>query len=178
MTYLSNYVEQSPFQEVTSKSCVTFQNIPIQYIEEQRVAAKFQTWWTTAFGYPRNVYSACWLPPSRFGDWLGVWGFIMKRLHGHITNLSLNALKCVALDLESFRATFIIFKDPVRTGQWTHSVSVIQTSQLMLYREIIAVYSETHTKHTNPLHEQNVQLLNVKLVVERVTWALKGWSSQ
>jgi hypothetical protein len=32
MTYLSNYVEQSPFQEVTGKSCVTFHNIPIPYI--------------------------------------------------------------------------------------------------------------------------------------------------
>jgi len=29
------------------------------------------------------------------------------------------------------------------------SVSVIKTSQLMLYREIIAVCSEIHTKHTN-----------------------------
>jgi hypothetical protein len=28
-----------------------------------------------------------------------------------------------------------------------HSVSVIQTSQLMLYSEIIAVCSEIHTKH-------------------------------
>ena len=32
-----------------------------------------------------------------------------------------------------------------------HSVSVIQTSQLMLYREIIAVCSEIHTKHINTL---------------------------
>jgi len=29
-----------------------------------------------------------------------------------------------------------------------HSVSVIQTNQLMLYREIIAICSEIHTKHT------------------------------
>ena len=32
-----------------------------------------------------------------------------------------------------------------------HTVSVIQTSQLMLYREIIAVCSEIHTKHINTL---------------------------
>jgi hypothetical protein len=32
----------------------------------------------------------------------------------------------------------------------------------MLYREIIAVCSETHTKHINTLCEQNVGLLNVK----------------
>jgi hypothetical protein len=35
----------------------------------------------------------------------------------------------------------------------------------MLYREIIAVCSEIRTKHINTLCEQNVELLNVKLVV-------------
>ena len=33
----------------------------------------------------------------------------------------------------------------------------------MLYREIIAVYSEIHTKHINILCGLNVELLNVKL---------------
>jgi len=33
----------------------------------------------------------------------------------------------------------------------------------MLYREIMAVCSEIHTKHTNTLCGQNVELLNVKL---------------
>jgi hypothetical protein len=32
----------------------------------------------------------------------------------------------------------------------------------MLYREIIAVCSEIHTKHMNALCGQNVELLNVK----------------
>jgi hypothetical protein len=32
----------------------------------------------------------------------------------------------------------------------------------MLYREIIAVCSEIHTKHINTLFGQNVELLNVK----------------
>jgi hypothetical protein len=32
----------------------------------------------------------------------------------------------------------------------------------MLYREIIAVCSQIHTKHTNILYGQNVELLNVK----------------
>jgi hypothetical protein len=36
----------------------------------------------------------------------------------------------------------------------------------MLYREIIAVYSEIHTKHINTVCGQNVELLNVKLVVK------------
>jgi hypothetical protein len=30
-----------------------------------------------------------------------------------------------------------------------HSVSVIKTSQLILYREVIAVCSQIHTKHIN-----------------------------
>ena len=50
-----------------------------------------------------------------------------------------------------------------------HSVSVIQTSQLMLYREIIAVCSQIHTKHINTLCGQNVGFVNVKLVVRIVT---------
>ena len=33
----------------------------------------------------------------------------------------------------------------------------------MLYREIIAVCSQIHTKHTNTPCGQNVELLNVKL---------------
>ena len=43
----------------------------------------------------------------------------------------------------------------------------------MLYREITAVCSEIHTKHTNTtLCGQNVELLNVKLVVHIVTTGL------
>jgi len=33
----------------------------------------------------------------------------------------------------------------------------------MLYREIIAVCSEIHTKYINPLGGQNVEFVNVKL---------------
>ena len=39
----------------------------------------------------------------------------------------------------------------------------------MLYREIIAVCSQIHTKHLTALCGQNVELLNVKLVVHTVT---------
>jgi len=42
----------------------------------------------------------------------------------------------------------------------------------MLYREIIAVCSEIHTKHINTLCGQNVELLNVKLMVHIVTTGL------
>ena len=40
-------------------------------------------------------------------------------------------------------------------------MSVIKTSQLMLYREIIAVCSEIHTKHINTPCGQNVEFVNV-----------------
>ena len=52
-----------------------------------------------------------------------------------------------------------------------HSVSVIQTSQLMLLI-IIAVCSHIHIKHINTLCGQNVELLNVKLAVHIVTTGL------
>ena len=42
----------------------------------------------------------------------------------------------------------------------------------MLYREIIAVYSQIHTKHINTLCGQNIEMLNVKLVVHIVTTVL------
>jgi len=42
----------------------------------------------------------------------------------------------------------------------------------MLYREIIAVCSQIHTKDINTLCEQSVQLLHVKLVVHHVTGRL------
>ena len=56
-----------------------------------------------------------------------------------------------------------------RTDTWLSQQSPVvilrthlTTSQLMLYREIIAVCSEIHTKHTNTLCEQNVQFLNIR----------------
>ena len=42
----------------------------------------------------------------------------------------------------------------------------------MLHGEILAVYSEIHTKHINTVCGQNVELLNVKLVVHIVTTGL------
>ena len=52
--------------------------------------------------------------------------------------------------------------------------SVTKISQLMLYREIMAVCSEVHTRHINTLCGHNVELLNVKLVVHIVTIGLQG----
>jgi hypothetical protein len=45
----------------------------------------------------------------------------------------------------------------------------------MLYREIIAVYSEIHTKHINTLCGQNVEFVNVKHGGTYGNhWAVKG----
>jgi len=52
-------------------------------------------------------------------------------------------------------------------------MSVIKTSQLMLYMEIMAVCSQIHTKLINALCGQNVELLNVKLAVHIVTTVLQ-----
>ena len=43
----------------------------------------------------------------------------------------------------------------------------------MLYREIIVVCSQIHTKHINTLCGQNVELLSAQLVVHIVTTGLK-----
>ena len=44
----------------------------------------------------------------------------------------------------------------------------------MLYREIIAVCSQIHTKHINTLCGQNVELVNVILVAHIVTTGLSS----
>jgi hypothetical protein len=48
----------------------------------------------------------------------------------------------------------------------------------MLCGEIIAVCSEIHIKHINTLCGQNVELLNVKLAVRKVTARLPKVNSQ
>jgi len=52
-------------------------------------------------------------------------------------------------------------------------MSVIKTSQLMLYMEIMAVCSQIHTKLINTVFGQNVELLNVKLALHIVTTGLQ-----
>ena len=60
------------------------------------------------------------------------------------------------------------------SDQWIlkGQICVIKTSQLMLYREIIVVCSQIHTKHINTMCGQNLGLLNVTLVVNIVTTRL------
>jgi hypothetical protein len=44
------------------------------------------------------------------------------------------------------KSNIIILKDSFRTAQWTHSASILKINQLMLCREIMAVYSEIYAK--------------------------------
>ena len=50
-----------------------------------------------------------------------------------------------------------------------HSVSATKTSQLMLYREITVACAQIHTKHTNTLCGQNVELLMVTCEAKELT---------
>jgi hypothetical protein len=45
----------------------------------------------------------------------------------------------------------LVYKNSVRTSQETHYVSATETNRLMLFREIIAVYCENRTEHTDPV---------------------------
>jgi hypothetical protein len=47
----------------------------------------------------------------------------------------------------------------LRTSDPTHHVSIIKTSRLILFIEIITVYSENHTKHINPACGKNAEIL-------------------
>jgi len=54
-------------------------------------------------------------------------------------------------------------------------MSVIKTSQLMLYREIIAVCFQIHTKHRNTLCGQDTKFVNVAAAgTYSDHWALDG----
>jgi hypothetical protein len=56
----------------------------------------------------------------------------------------------------------MVLKNSVRTSQETHYVSTTKTNRLMLFREIIAVYCENRTEHTDTLCGQNVKGIRVK----------------
>jgi uncharacterized membrane protein (DUF373 family) len=75
------------------------------------------------------------------------------------------------LELALSRKTFIeiLHKILFPGSQKIQPASITKTGLLMLYREIIAVCSEIHTKQINTLCGQNVELLSVKLAVHEVT---------
>jgi hypothetical protein len=62
------------------------------------------------------------------------------------------------------KLTWIIFKDQIRTGQWTHAVFITNTNHFCTVK---------WSKHMNTLYEQNVVLFLLKLVVHDVTTWLK-----
>jgi hypothetical protein len=65
---------------------------------------------------------------------------------------------------EGFRLELIkiLFKISIRTAQKTYCVSITNTKQLTLFRDIIAVYCDNCTKHINTRDEQNADPFSVK----------------
>jgi hypothetical protein len=47
------------------------------------------------------------------------------------------------------KVVYILFKNSVRTSERTPHITVTKINWLMLFKEIIAVYSEKHTKPIN-----------------------------
>jgi hypothetical protein len=56
----------------------------------------------------------------------------------------------------------VIYTNSVRTSQETHYISATKPHRLMLFRETVAVYCESHTEHTNALCGQNADIFNFK----------------
>jgi CRISPR/Cas system-associated protein Csm6 len=56
----------------------------------------------------------------------------------------------------------IIFNNSVRTALKTQHFTITKINWLTLFRKIIAVYSENHTKPLNTMCGQNAELLIVK----------------
>jgi hypothetical protein len=50
-------------------------------------------------------------------------------------------------------------KHAVRTVKKTQPITITRIDWLTLFNEIIAVYSENHTKHMNTLCDKNVELI-------------------
>jgi lipoate-protein ligase B len=60
------------------------------------------------------------------------------------------------------KLVWIIFENSVRTAKKTQHFTITKINWLTLFKEIIAVYTENHTKHINKLCGKNAELLNVK----------------
>jgi hypothetical protein len=83
----------------------------------------------------------------------------MNVLHCAGENVLLNPLKP--------KLVYIVVTNTVRTAKKTQPFTVTQIKRLTLFKEIIAVYSENHTKHTNTLCRQNLVYLKnlVRIVI-------------
>jgi hypothetical protein len=79
------------------------------------------------------------------------------------------------LTLRGLNFTWIRYKNSVCTSQETHRFSATNTSQLKLFREMVAVYCENQFKHTNTVFWENPELKYVKACgTYKNHWALKG----
>jgi hypothetical protein len=54
--------------------------------------------------------------------------------------------------------------NPTPTSEKTQLMSFTETNQLILFREIIAVYCENYTKHINALYKKTSENISVKSV--------------
>jgi hypothetical protein len=79
------------------------------------------------------------------------------------------------LTLQGLNLTWIIYINSVCTSQETHYVSATNTSRLMLFRKMAAVYCENKMKYTNTVFWENPELKYVKACgIYNNHWALKG----
>jgi hypothetical protein len=60
-------------------------------------------------------------------------------------------MSCVNPVMPKF--TYILFKNPVRTSKKASYFTITEISWLTLFKEIIAVYTENHTKRIEKKHE-------------------------
>jgi hypothetical protein len=68
----------------------------------------------------------------------------------------------------------MLFKNPVRTSKRTPHFTITNINWLTLFKEIIAVYSENHTKQA-----QNTELLIIEVGgTYSYHWALRGQSTR
>jgi hypothetical protein len=88
----------------------------------------------------------------------------MKIINDHTTESSSLILSCYHqnnINCDNFHYAF-------------QRVSSTKINMLTLFKEIIPVYTENHTKHINTLCVQNAQLLNIKAVsMYGYHWTLK-----
>jgi hypothetical protein len=93
------------------------------------------------------VYNSCWPSPAQ--------PFLGPSPAGLMTTFY--CLRFETPPTWSLKLIEIMFKQPVRTSQETHSVCATKPNRLMLFREIIAVYCENNTEHISTLCGQNVE---------------------
>jgi hypothetical protein len=66
-----------------------------------------------------------------------------------IAALAVARLLYAALDTSQAKLVYIIFKNLVRTSKKAQYLTITKINWLMLFKEIIAVYTENHMKHVS-----------------------------